>query len=304
MSRAMLVVLAAVAVTAADAAVRQTPEPVRATRLDEQNPAAAAGVVAWTQNSRARPRHYDAYVKVGAGTPMKINARGTEGWLGGIDGARLVYQQVSARGQSDLKLFDLSMRRRATVPAGINTKRWEWHPTISSDWLLFGRGIIYGANTQQVILRNLATGEQRVLDSIRSRRAVLFAGQVSGNFVAWAKCPNQRRCDVFRYDIAAGTKTEIPNPGGRNQYAPSVTAAGTIYFMRSGTGCGASAELMRASLAGPTALVYSFPEGQDASITHSVSESPIATVVYYDRVSCRTERSDIFRIVDREPPLP
>lgn len=277
------------------------PEPVRATSLDERNPAAGPDVVAWSQNSRARPERHDAYVKVGSAPAVKVNARGTEGWIGGIDGTRLVYQEVSPGGQSDLKLFDISTKKRSALPAGFNTERWDWHPSISGDWILYGRGQVMLAGPQYVILRSLATGEQRVLDSIRRANSVLHPGQVNGNFAVWVKCPSRHVCNVFRYDIAAGTKTQIPNPSGGPQYAASVTPTGTVYFVRSGKGCGIRVQLMRIGLVGPATRLLSLSAGQDVLFTYSFSESPTLTHVFYDRGSCRTNRWDILKIVDSTP---
>jgi hypothetical protein len=241
MRRKRLVALAfsalALCAIGAWAAKAQLPQrPVLTSRLDEQNPAAGGGYIAWSRNSRARRRHFDAYVKQAGGRPIKLNARGTQGWIGGISGSTLVYQQA-VRNRSDLKLFDLARRTRSNPPAGFNTRNWEWHPTVSGEWILFGRS---SADVDYMILRSLATGRQLVLDTLPdpSEEAVLEPGQVNGNYAVWTKCVSQSECIVFRYSLAEGTKTGLEAPRGRLHYGASVTAAGTVYLGRSGRGCG------------------------------------------------------------------
>jgi hypothetical protein len=67
-----------------------------------------------------------------------VNAPRTNGANGEIDGDWLVYQQFK-RGASDLKFFDLSSKRRSNPPRGVNTDQWEYWPSFSGQWLLFGR---------------------------------------------------------------------------------------------------------------------------------------------------------------------
>jgi hypothetical protein len=292
------------------AATSQLPQrPVLTTRLDEQNPAAGGGYIAWSRNSRARRRHFDAYVSQARSRPIKLNARGTQGWIGGISGTTLVYQQA-VRNRSDLKLFDLGRRTRFNPPRGFNTRSWEWHPTVSGEWVLFGRS---SADADYMILRSLATGRQLVLDTLPdpSEDARLEPGQVNGNYAAWTKCVSRSECIVFRYSLAEGTKTGFEAPRGRLHYGPSVTAAGTVYLARSGRGCGNRVELWRYPLGGPPSLLLRFRRGQDFRFSYAVTLPPqretAVTDVYYDRVRCARKPSwDIYKVVDvsRAPPPP
>ena len=71
--------------------------------------------IAWQQNSRVHPGHYDVYARpLGGGEKFKVNASTTNGANGEIDGDRLVYQQFK-RGASDLKLFDLFEQKDAAI---------------------------------------------------------------------------------------------------------------------------------------------------------------------------------------------
>jgi len=293
----------------ATASAATTPAPVKTSTRNEATPAAGGAYFSWAKSRRGRLHTYDVWAQQEGQAPFKVNAPGTSGWSGGIDGSRLVYQQVR-RGRSDIRFFDLTTRRRSNAPAGVNSKRWEWRPTISGDWLLYGRGVVFGASTQSVVLRNLVTGEQRVLDSLRSRSGMIQAGQVSGNYAAWMKCNPAPTCNVYRYDIVTATTTQIPTTG-QVLYAPSVTPAGTTYYGRSDPQCGEKAELVKTTLDGATIVLYSLPSGQDFSVTHAAElvtlpPSPFTTTrIYYDRAICSSGRTDIYRIddVERLPPI-
>ncbi len=300
--------VAAWTLTAWAATAQPRQRPVLATRLNEQNPAAEGGYVAWSRNSRARRRHFDAYVRRGRGRKIKLNARGTQGWIGGISGTTLVYQQA-VRNRSDLKLFDLTRRTRSTAPPGFNTRSWEWHPTVSGDWVLFGRS---SDEVEYVILRSLATGRQLVLDTLPDPLpdAQLVAGQVNGNYAVWTKCTSRSECTVFRYGLVDGTKTALPAPPGQLHYGPSVNAAGTVYLARSGRGCGNRVQLWKFPLVGPPTLLVRFARGQDFRYSYAATLPPragvIVTEVYYDRVLCARNAWDIYKILDavRGPPPP
>jgi hypothetical protein len=284
------------------ASADSVPVPVKASPRNEVTAAAGGDYFAWAKSRRRHPGLYDVWAQRGTEAPFKVNAPGTYGWAGGIDGTRLVYQEVRNGLQSDIRFFDLATRRNSR-PAGVNTKRWELAPTISGDWLLFGRGMNYSSSTQQVILRDLATGEQRVLDRLRNKRAFLAPGQVNGNYAVWTRCvPTD--CDVFRYDIAARTKTPMPRTG-QVLSGPSVTASGTTYYGRTTHGgCGAGAELVKTRLDGTTVVLYSFPGGQDLGSTYAVliprPPDLETTRIYFEQVTCSGSRYDIYSIDDVE----
>lgn len=300
-------VLAAAGLLAVTASAATAPVAVKASSRNEVTPSAAGEYVAWAKSRRGRPQIHDVWAQRGTAAPFKVNARGTTGWGGGIDGSRLVYQQVRNGYRSDIRLFDLETHRRSR-PAGVNTTRWEWGPTISGDWLLFARGVTYSSSRQQIVLRNLVTGEQRVLDTLRNKRASLEPGQVNGNYAVWTRCGSVD-CDVFRYEIAARTKTPMPRTG-QVLYGPSVTASGTTYYDRGNRGCGAGTELVKTTVDGATVVLYSFPGGQDVGATYAVV-IPIrppgrftTTRIYFERVTCSGSRYDIFSLDDTEPAPP
>ncbi len=205
------------------------PIPVKTTSRSELAPAAGGDWFAWTK-SRGNDSGslLDVWAQRGTEPAFKVNPRNTQGYTGGTDGARLVYQLIRGANanRSDLRLFDLSTRRHLPLPRGVNTTRWECCGTISGDWLLHSRGLVYTRNVQLLLLRNLVTGEVRVLDKLQNKNGLLSAGQVSGNYAVWARCSPHPRCQIRRYDIVAGARTILPVPTGKVVYSPSITATG------------------------------------------------------------------------------
>jgi len=260
----------------------------------EYQPVEGDAFIAWQQNTRAHPGHYDVYARpLGGGEKFKVNARSTNGANGEIDGDRLVYQQFK-RGASDLKFFDLSSKRRSNPPRRVNTDQWEYWPSLSGRWLLFGR--LYGSGTRRIILFDLSTNTARRLDKVRRDRAFLAPGQVNGDYAVWHKCRSARKCDVVRYHIPDGARRTIPNPTGR-QHAPSVAEDGTVFFARSRGKCGSGVRLVRYSLDGTSAVLWQLPGGDDIGATSVHLEADGTTMVLYDHFACReAAESDAWKI--------
>jgi hypothetical protein len=283
-------------------------QPVFNTRKNERNPAAdfdgvGGEVWAFTRSRTGSPNRYDAYAKEGANPPFKLNTSG-QGWTGGIDYPVVVYQQV-ASGQSNIFLYDLSTDTRPTTPEGVNTNRWEWHPTISGDWLLYGRDN-NSTPTQRVILHNSVTDEERTLSTITRASHYLQADQVSGNWATFTRC--KPFCNVVRYDIAANTSMTMGKPDTarpRHQYAGAVTASGAVYLVRSGPNCGERVRIVRYDTArGDPALgtvVAALPAGFDIAFAFARVNGDGSIDVFYDRVRCSTGRFDIYKITDPAP---
>lgn len=274
------------------AAVSRTP--VIATRLNERQPAASESYLAWQQNSAGHPKHYDLYVLPIGGEKFKVNAAGTEGVTGAIDGTTLVFQQYRYNeSRSDLKLFDLVAKTTSNPPTGVNTKKWEYWPRLSGDWLLFGRHDVQSGN-DDIVLFNLVTGEAQTLAHTSGWKRELDPGQISGDFAVWAK-GTRTAWDVFVYDIGAGTTTQVPNPNHKYQWGSSVTATGTVYYGRSAAGCGSSSGLMSYPLGGPATKVVSLARGSDFVSSYAVTNSDASTSVYYDPGVCGQD-SDIVKV--------
>jgi hypothetical protein len=266
---------------------------VKTTRLYEQLPAAATdgstNYFAWAQNSRSRPNHFDAFLTRTGQPRVKLNSRG-EGYVGGIDPPKVAYQQV-VNGQSDVKIYDADQQTRPALPNGVNTGDWEWEPSISGKWLLFGRQT---SSTQFVILASLdpATPTQTVLDQGRRFR---HAGQVNGDFAIWTRCTRES-CNAVRRVIMPGTtNTSLQKPSKKFQYAAAVTSTGIAYVARSGPKCGADVKIVR---------YFGATDDADGTVVADLGTNGRDFWSAYARANryvCGTGKSDIYRINDPHP---
>ena len=304
---AVAVLAAAVGVPVALALLSE--EPVLATRLDELIPAAdssgsgRASYLTYARNSAANRKHFDVYLRTtrdGTTKTRKLNAEGTTGWGGGIDAPLVAYQQV-ANGNSNVKLYDIGTRDRST-PAGVNTGEWEWHPTISGDWILFARRKYSAPKSDEVLLVNRVTGDERTLAS--STHFGLAAGQVNGNWAVFDRCITL--CNVFLYNITTQTTTRLerPAPDGDDpaeQYSPSVTPDGVVYLIRSIRTCDDGSSIVRYFGPGDPStgtIVASVAAGRYVHTTFARANGDGTTDVFYDRFSCRTDKGDLYKVDD------
>ena len=285
------------------------PVPVVTGAADQIQPAASGDTVAWSQWLQGRG--YDEYLRVGQGPILRIGARAGRdgidggGTGGGISGTTLAYARVIDRKmppRSQIGFYDIATHTYSSPPAGWNPGRaygfTDWRPSISGRFVLFGRSIIGGVQSiDDVELGNRTTGTLTQLAS----GANVVPGQVNGNYAVWTTCDQNPSgpCNVYRYDIAAKTTTLIPNTfsGGAFQYSPSVSRTGTVYFIHSGHGCGASAALARQQLGGSDTVLVGFRNGVDVSSTY-VDDTGATPTVYYSQSSCANggRHGDVFTI--------
>jgi hypothetical protein len=310
----LLTALAGLAVAVA-AVAASAPTPVKVGPRNEVGPAASDDWLAWSKSREKQTSPFDLYAQQTGHKAFKVNPKNTQAYAGGIDGTTLVYQLIrgALADRSDLRLYDLAARHLLPMPAGINTAKWECCATISGGWLLYSRGQAYSRDRQLVLLRNLATGEQRVLDQLKNRNGLVSAGQLNGTFAVWAKCSPYPRCQILRYDLASAGTTPLATPAGKVVYSPSVNQYGTVYYGQSNRGCGKSVQLMRQPVAGGPEAIAELPQGWDLDVTfaHRVATRPpgdaIATRIYYDSVRCRTHSWNIYSFDDSQripPPSP
>jgi hypothetical protein len=107
---------------------------------------------------------------------------------------------------------------------------------------------------------------------------------------------------VEEYDIATRTKTSVPQqPGNSENYFPSVSSTGTVYFASSGSACGANVTLVKYPLGGPATVLIVFPRGIDLSSTY-VDDTSGTPTVYYSKSACNKDGSrthgDVYKVVD------
>lgn len=200
---------------------------------------------------------FKAMLRTPGGEVTQLNPDGVWASVGGIDRGVLAY--ASGRTQADLRLLDLRTRKRLRLPRGVNTPKVEYDPSISGNWLLFGRvrpdTDSLWADTS-VVLVNLKTGESRVLSTGKNYRTYTYPGQVNGDWVSFTACKFNKygpNCGVSRYQISTGERTNAnldglccahgdpytQNDGGAaptsGVSASAVTKDGVVYVaMRSG----------------------------------------------------------------------
>jgi len=272
-----------------------TPEPV-VTAKGRQIHASAALAGAYLAYAQSRPGNsdaFDVYVKPAGRRRYKVKKRG-QAFAGGIDGTIMIWQRVR-NGQSDLRLFDFASHTRS-VPAGVNTRRFEFWPTISGDWILYGQSWRRESNWR-VILHNTNTSETRILDERVNRpHTQVTPGQVNGDYATWETVNGRKLVlNVFRYQISTATTTRLPRPTRKLQYYPSVTPGGTVFYVRSGLGCGHT--VLHEYAAGVDTPLARLPRGYDVfSNTFAVDEGGGVTSLYFDRVQCSTGNSHIYKI--------
>jgi len=236
------------------------------------------------------------YVRRGHGAAWRVNPLGSYAQTGGIADGKLVIQLLQ-RGRSELVLVDLRTRKPRVLPASINTPHaYQWRPSLSGDWLLWGRRP--ATNHYQIMLANLETGRVSRLDDLRGHAAYAEPGQINGRYATWLSCPDNV-CRVYRYDVEAQTRIEMPPIGGGRyaQFGPSVTPDGTVYF---GVDLYCANVRLTRWHKGRLSIIYRFRPGTSYDYSHAVGTKPAS--VYYDETGCSpTARSRIDLIRDTVP---
>jgi hypothetical protein len=250
----------------------------------------------WTQNSEARPNHYNAFGgALDATGRFRLNDTGTNGFTGGIDpGTNVAIYQQTNDGRSNLFLFDLDTRVRTKLPAPVNSPRWEWAPRISTSYILFQRDE-NGRTNLYLYDRTAETLDQ--IHSVDPDRAFLYAGSVGESYASWTVCG--QGCNAFVYEIAGNDKTKLPVPVGKHQYAPTVDeATGEVYFVRSGNACGANVGIWRrpVDLSALAERIISLPDGIDTGWTLAldVDTGNARLDAWFEYHRCRSRQGDLY----------
>jgi hypothetical protein len=241
---------------------------------------------------------YDLFVKR-PGQPADVLDAARFQQVGNIElghptfGDILVYSVLPARGQSNIRFYDLSTGTVSNPPAGINTTRDEDNPAIAGDFLLFGRGPANRSFSKSVVLYDFTTTDPIVVATAPSGGTVT-ANSVHGDFASYTVCPSTGRCNVFRYNILTGGKVKMPNPSRAN-YWSSVLADGTVYFVQgSPIYCGVNTKIKRFQPGSVTTL-HAFPRGIEVADLDAVALG--GPVVQFTRINCPNNyRSGIWQI--------
>jgi hypothetical protein len=273
---------AASAAQVRDRAVRSSPQ-------DERTPVGGAGYLAWAETRPGRPMQYDLWVKRFDGRRMRVNPDGATAFAGGIDGTTLVYQQASG-GHSNIRFYDLMTGAIHLAPRAVNSDARQFGPSLSGRWLLFTRQFSQ-PEVWKVLLYDRVTGRMRTLDRVSGPWAHLAqSGQVAGDWATWQACTPY--CKVFAYRISTRQTWMVPNPAHRFQYAPSVTADGSVYFAESHAACG-SVTIRRYRAGGQPVTLAALATNTDLSFTSARVTRTGAVTLLYDATSCTDFSGDI-----------
>jgi hypothetical protein len=300
----------AAALFLAVAAQASTPAPVRTTRANEMLPAAGYGgragseFLTWSRSRAGARSTYDAYLQRNGGPLVKLNKRGV-GYAGDVDVSEhlVVYQQVRNH-DSRIMFYDWKAKTRYAAPEEVNTPEWEFAPRIQGDHLLFGRETWRnGSERYELLLFNRADGTVTSLDTIPHGYdyGVVDPGQMTGDWVVWRKAVDSwAEQRVYRHNIVTGVTDEVPAVAGRYDFGASVTADGTVYFVRSTGGCQSVRIRSFTGAEGTsTALVYALRPGHEISNLYAEGRPDGSTHLLFDRLACNasTANWNIYRLL-------
>jgi len=280
-----------------------TPVKVLGGAADQFRPSSNGIHLTWSQWHR---RRNDVFVRaLDTPTQRKVNASGTEGVLGSfVQGTdEIVYQQFSRR-RSDIYGFDVSTGTRTKLGGGISTRQWEWWPVASADHVLFLRDVFNDRGnymkTQLVLADRAGSSVRKLISGYNARRMLIAPGYAGTGLVGWTRCGSET-CTAFLYDVATRSRTELPLPSGKAQYAPFVDeTAGEVYYVRSGLHCGQAVSIRRSPLADLSTAVTlaQLPRRIDTDWVMSVTTNPTTTDqdLYFGRYDCRREDTDVYAL--------
>jgi hypothetical protein len=197
-------------------------------------------------------------------------------------------------GQSDIRFFNLALHQHSNPPTGVNSTQWEWAPSITDTWLLFGRE---GGGESRVLLENLSTHSIRVLfTKALNSKGTTYAepGQVNGDYVTFDVSTGVGTNDVYLYTISTRTLTKIPHPVGKEDFGSSVSSTGTLYFDRAGSSCTSTNQLIELPLGGSPTILWTLGTGGIVEGSQTYNDG-VNDQVFYTRLVCSTTAEDIFR---------
>lgn len=236
-----VVALAIVALLAAAPAMAATPIKIIDTKALEHRPSVADGWEAWSANTLAHPNTLHGYVRPTGGAVERIPIDGHTG-IGNIitDGphAGQVVVRTDATGNGDIRFYDLTTGDVSKPPAGVNTSKQEWDPSVAGDYLAFTRGL----RTRTLWLYRFSTDTFVKITNDGPLRP-----RVNGDYVAYMACSTTACKAVYRYRISTGKTIRMPAPGaGRANYDPAVAADGTMFWVEGDVDrCGRNTKIKR-----------------------------------------------------------
>ena len=290
----------ALALLATRAVALAEPVEVKATAARELLPAPGADAkhsyLAWTRSDDLE-RYHAALGTDGHGRALMDPPWALDTFTGSVTGGGVILQATQTR-DSDLVRYDLATGETVRVSDRTSDPRWQWRPSASGRWMLFGEHRVDApAAPWRVLLRDTATGEIRVLARSTSHCRCATPGQVNGDYAVWSAGPVG---DVFRYTISTGEILQIPNPSGVRLHAPAVSADGTVYYVASGRGCGVRVDLVRYEPDGTVTTLFEMARNREPIATSVFDETDGSATLYFDRTRCLTGEADILAIGDAD----
>ena len=277
------------------AAVVATPVRTDPSRLEFEG-SGNANYFAWTQDQADAYFQRNVWVLPTGGQEYEVSAGGGQAVSGQMDhtGSLLPYEHC-VHNACDIVLFDMSTKTEQPLPAGINTStKNEIFPALYGDQMTFLRD--RGSVQTLYLVTDLSTGAKSALKSIPDARRASFASnepRLTGNWVTYGIC-NRTGCHAFRYDIAGDSTIEVPNPLGKQYFAPSPDIAGNVYLEGCRSRCGRHASLMKWTGSGDPTAFYSFPSGTDASQTSVYDDGGGNVLLYVDFRDYSTGNLDVY----------
>ncbi len=263
-------------------------------------PVADGLATAWSSTSAGGVA--EAFFLPATGARQSFRRAGQSFLSQGLSGGRAILQHLTLRGSrydSNIELWQLAPRRRLTLPRSVTSAGWEWGGALSGDWLLYQRGEV-DARSKAIHLVNVATGARRTVLTVVGRTAYLEANDVNGDYAAFHRC--KPRCRSYSYQLSTRQTTSLLPPAGRSDYAPTVLADGTLYFVRSAAGCGRLVRIMRLDVGATEPVqVARVPAGLDVAKMDATTVAG-SRLVYTERFSCRKGDRAIRRIVEAPAP--
>jgi Tol biopolymer transport system component len=143
-------------------------------------------------------------------------SRGTDAWVGSIDGTTLTYQQaVFSKGRSDIYTYDLVAKTRHKIGSPVSTSRWEYDGNSSGDWIMYARYYRDADRRSSSTTTNtLSCGVSRNIRPCMDPAP----GQISGNYVVWEK----KR--VRHHKLRSCTSSSTTSPRTRRARSPTRTS--------------------------------------------------------------------------------
>jgi len=264
-----------------------------------------AQFITWTGNSKAHPRHYDAFAQLlSGGSPVRLNAHRTEGFPGGFDpGTNTVIYDQQPRGDSDIYLYDLDTQERMRAP-DINSRKWEWGAEISTSYILFNRTFKRHRKWHTSLMLYDRTSQMLTTLNTWGAKPFTPTGSIGEATASWSVC-GERGCHAFLYDIAGRTTRRIPTSSRHMEYAPVVDETNRdVYYTSSGRKCGQRVGIWRLPIDDfsvvPTQIV-DLPDGIDTDWVTTLAPNvvvPSSNDVIFGRWRCRPSEGDIYAARD------